>query len=29
MRESVKTNPNNVYEEFVKRFVDTRLFDQE
>ena len=29
MREGVKTNPNNVYEEFVKRFVDTGLFDQE
>ena len=29
MREGVKVNPNNVYEEFVKRFVDTGLFDGE
>jgi len=29
MREGVRTNPNNVHEEFVKRLVDTGLFDQE
>lgn len=29
MREGVKTSPSNVYEEFVKRFVEKDLFDSE